>query len=233
MITLTEAADKIQKFEAGSLTKQLMRLESSLQGINRAGSENLCSATGVDPTLLESALVLKQTAGQINVVVHAVGILLSLPYILQDGELIQYLSLGTGNTGKPFDLETNIRVAEFKFTQWKGGPEAIRQNQLFKDFYLLAESNTAKDRYLYMVDAKYPLKFFNNRRAIRSVLSRNIKLWNEFQNAYQGRFTSVKEYYDYRKSRVKLVDLAQVVPYFMHLKEVYGSTDDEQISDLA
>jgi hypothetical protein len=45
-------------------------------------------------------------------------------------------------TGRSFDLETSYRVAvaEFKFIRWQGGPESIRQNQLFKDFYLLARS---------------------------------------------------------------------------------------------
>jgi hypothetical protein len=46
-------------------------------------------------------------------------------------------------TGRSFDLETSYRVAvaELKFIRWQGGPESIRQNQLFKDFYLLAGSS--------------------------------------------------------------------------------------------
>ena len=46
-------------------------------------------------------------------------------------------------TGRSFDLETSCRVAvaEFKFIRWQGDPESIRQNQLFKDFYLLARSS--------------------------------------------------------------------------------------------
>jgi hypothetical protein len=45
-------------------------------------------------------------------------------------------------TGRSFDLETSDRVAvaEFKFIRWQGGPESIRQNQLFK-LYLLARSS--------------------------------------------------------------------------------------------
>jgi hypothetical protein len=35
---------------------------------------------GVTPTLLQAALDVKRLAGQINVIVHAVGILVSLPY---------------------------------------------------------------------------------------------------------------------------------------------------------
>jgi hypothetical protein len=32
--------------------------------------------------------------------------------------------IGAGYTGREFDLETNYRVAEFKFIHWRGGPEA-------------------------------------------------------------------------------------------------------------
>lgn len=69
---------------------------------------------------------------KVNVVIHALGILLCLPHILEADGTVQYVSLGAGNTGRQFDLETDRRVAEFKFIQWQGGPESIRQNSLFK-----------------------------------------------------------------------------------------------------
>ena len=92
--------------------------------------------------MLQSAFQIKSVAGQINVIVHAVGILLSLPEILREGEEVISLSLGAGSTGKDFDLETNLSIAEFKFIQWRGGAEAIRQNQVFKDFYSDKELRT-------------------------------------------------------------------------------------------
>lgn len=225
MVKLTEAAHNIQEFEGQSLTATLMALESRLQGIDRARTSSLFQTLGIDPTLFDSALVLKQAAGQINVVVHAVGILLALPFILTDDEKVQYLSLGAGNTGRLFDLETNLRVAEFKFTQWRGGSEAIRQNQLFKDFYLLAEHDTNKARYLYVVGAEYPLKFLNNQRALSSVLSRNNKLWLNFHQRHGTRFSTVNEYYSYRQHLVQLVDLAQIVPYFAQTKVQLSTAD--------
>jgi hypothetical protein len=63
-------------------------------------------------------------------VIHALGILLCLPHILRPGEVIDYVSLGAGNTGRAFDLETSLRVAEFKFIHGQGGPGSIRQNSL-------------------------------------------------------------------------------------------------------
>jgi hypothetical protein len=77
----------------------------------------------------------------VNVAIHALGILLALPEILEVlevGEVVEELSLGAGNTGRAFDLVTNVRVAEFKFIKWRGGAEAIRQNGLFVDVFHLA-----------------------------------------------------------------------------------------------
>ena len=221
MITLIEAARNIQTFESGSLTDRLSALQNSFQGKGKADSESLCSSLNINPSLLDSALVLKKVAGQINVVVHSIGILVSLPCILEEDEIIESLSLGAGNTGRPFDLETDRRLAEFKFIQWRGGSESIRQNSLFKDFYWLAEydKDTTKDRYLYVVGLEHPEKFLTGGRALGSVMSRNNKLLTDFQRRYEGRFSKVCEYYEYRKSRVQLVDIMKAAP---PLADIFG-----------
>jgi hypothetical protein len=102
------------------------------------------TTSGVKAEVLGAAGLIKQLAGQINVVIHALGILLCLPHILRPGEVIDYVSLGAGNTGRAFDLETNDRIAEFKFIRWQGGQESIRQNALFKDFYEMANIRAGK-----------------------------------------------------------------------------------------
>ena len=89
-------------------------------------------------------------------------------------------------------METNHRIAEFKFIQWRGGAEVIRQNQLFKDFFLLAESGSDKRKYLYVVGTKYPLKFLNAGRAINSVLSRNVALLQQFRSKFGDQFQTVE-----------------------------------------
>jgi hypothetical protein len=86
MTTLLEAANAIQQFEHGSLTKRISAIETILQGSDKQACETIFPSLAVKPTLLTQALILKQTAGQINVLIHAVGILLSLPHILQDNE---------------------------------------------------------------------------------------------------------------------------------------------------
>ena len=135
-----------------------------------------------------------------------------MPHILDEDEHINYLSLGAGNTGRKFDLETNKRIAEFKFINWQGGAEAIRQNSLFKDFYKLAEYETDKQRYVYVLGTEIPLRFFHGKRAIKSVLSRNNKLLEEFSIKYGDQFKRVHEYFQYREELVIIGDISSVLP---------------------
>ena len=71
-------------------------------------------------------------------------------------EVVELLSLGAGNTGRDYDLETDRRIAEFKFITWRGGAEAIRQNHTFVDMFNLACADTTKRRVLYLLDADVP-----------------------------------------------------------------------------
>jgi len=143
--------------------------------------------------------------------VHALGILTALPYILDQDEQIKYLSLGAGNTGKVFDLETDKRVAEFKFINWQGGPESIRQNSLFIDFFNLAEQETHKRKCLYVIDKKYPLRFLNGGRALNSVLSKNKKAATKFFSKYVDRYKVVSEYYRDFSQKVEIIELKDFI----------------------
>lgn len=203
------------------LALHLSAIEERLCG---TGSEDLSPVLGeaaATSTVLASAIRLKGLAGQINVVVHALGVLLSLPRILEPGERVERLSLGAGSTGKPFDLETTHRVAEFKLAQWRGGPEAIRQNQLFKDLFLLAEYPTTKQlRCLYVVGTKGPMDFLHSNRRLDNVLGRNVRLKAMFEQRHGGRFATVSEYYHEVKDRVKILDLAVLLPELQQLAAV-------------
>ncbi|MCH7547842.1 MAG: hypothetical protein IID30_15700, partial [Planctomycetes bacterium] len=179
---LLDAARRIHDFEAGDLTARLSQLEIRFEGLGPVETVQLCDVEGLDSSLLEAGFEVKKLAGQINVLIHAAGILTALPAILGQGEIIQYLSLGAGNTGKDFDIETNHRVAEFKFINWRGGAESIRQNSLFKDFYTLAEHETSKLRCLYVLGLEKPLNFLNGGRSLRSVMSRNAHLAAQFKD---------------------------------------------------
>jgi hypothetical protein len=203
---LSDAVSSLQQF--ADLTKTLATVEVSLIGVTKNTCANVLVHCGAQNDVLAAAGLVKQIAGQINVVIHALGILLCLPHILEADERIEYVSLGAGNTGKKFDLETNQRIAEFKFIRWQGGPEVIRQNAVFKDFYFMAESPSAKSKYLYVLGTEYPLKFFNSSRSLSSVLSRHVSLKEQFLERFGERYRTVREYYGPRKDLVAIEDVS-------------------------
>jgi hypothetical protein len=180
---------------------------------------------GVNGQTLTGAGVVKRLAGQIHVVIHALGILLCLPRILEEGERLEYVSLGAGNTGRNFDLETNARIAEFKFISWQGGPESVRQNSLFKDFFFLAEYEGSKRRYLYVLGTEYPLKFFNGNRALSSVLTHR-DVQKQFHSKCGDAYWTVREYYTQRKHLVTIEDVSPWIPELLEV-EIQDQPDGE------
>lgn len=118
MSGLTEASALLESFRAGSLRMAVAKLENSFAGLTKAEARSQLGQVGVSMDLLLAALLVKRHAGQINEIIHAIGILLSLPHILEDGEVVEGLSLAAGNTGKQFDLETNRRVKANCFSSY-------------------------------------------------------------------------------------------------------------------
>jgi len=216
-VDLATAGEHLAALDGGDLTGRLSALESLFRGQDALSASTLCAQNGISDDLLEAAFVMKAVAGQINVMIHAAGILAALPHILLEGETVESLSLGAGNTGRAFDLETTHRVAEFKFIQWRGGPESIRQNGLFKDYFYLAESDTSKERWLYLLGLERPLAFLRGGCALSSILSKNERLRDDFHGLYGDQFTVARDYYAYRRDKVQLGDLMRIVPAFSDL----------------
>jgi hypothetical protein len=210
-IAIADAIHLLQTFRGSDLTQTIYQIEKSVKGVSAEKYLAVLSTSGAKAEVLGAAGLVKQLAGQINVVIHALGILLCLPHILRPGEIIEYVSLGAGNTGRAFDLETTLRVAEFKFIRWQGGPESIRQNSLFKDFYELAEHETPKEKYLYVLGTDHGETFFNGGRALTSVL-RTATLRNKFSNKFGDQYRTVRDYYLPRKGLVVIQDVSPFVP---------------------
>lgn len=215
--TLVDSVTRIQQFQLDSLATRLSTLEHRLTGKFGDACDLLCNQEAINVSLLSAALTIKQLAGQVNVIIHASAILLLIPRILEPGEVVQSVSLGAGNTNRDFDLETDRRIAEFKFISWRGGSESIRQNSLFKDFYWLAEHETHKSRYLYVLGLRYPQRFLEGKRALSSVLSRDKSLYDDFQHRYGQRFQVVRDYYHYRQEQVNLLDVLTIAPDMFQL----------------
>jgi hypothetical protein len=217
---LEEAVRRVQAFAGTSMRDTVAVLEGDFQGLKKESCVELCRNRKLDSNLLRAASELKKLAAQIDVVIHTLGILSALPSILEDGEQIEYLSLGAGNTGRKFDLETNLRMAEFKFISWKGGTESIRQNSLFKDFFGLAEAKSSKMKFLYVLGTEKPLKFLTGHRRLDSVMSKDAALAREFSTRYGSRFSYVNDYYQFRGASVQIVDIAPVLPELGDLSQL-------------
>jgi hypothetical protein len=211
-IAVSEAIHLLQTFRGLDLTRTIGQIEKSLKGVGSEGYSAVLGTTGAKREILRAAGLVKQVAAQIDVVVHTLGILLCLPHILRPGEVIEYVSLGAGNTKRRFDLETNQRIAEFKFIRWQGGSESIRQNSLFKDFYGLAEQETQKERFLYVLGTEHGKKFFEGGRDLSSVLSHSVKLRKQFTEKLGDRYGTVRDYYLPRKGLVVIQDVSSFVP---------------------
>lgn len=215
MAELEKAFKVIEKFSSTStLTIRIADIKSQLVSMDTPSVISFLQQEGIAEYVLEGALKIKEIASQINVFIHALGILVALPQILDKDEQICYLSLGAGNTGRQFDLETNKRVAEFKFIQWRGGPEAIRQNGFFIDFFNLAEHKTKKRKCLYVVNKKYPVRFLNGGRALKSVLSKNHSAATKFFGIYGAKYKVVSQYYGDFCHNVEIIDIKDIVTVF-------------------
>ena len=213
-MAIEDAISLVSRFKGGDLTGTVGRFEGKLCGadIARVIAEN--SSGGISRELLMAAADVKQASAQIDVVIHAAGILFALPYILQPGEIVENVSLGAGNAGSDFDLETDQRIAEFKFIHWQGGAEAMRKKTLFQDFYKLAREQTRKKKILYLLNTDIPRRFLAGNRQIRLVLDRNRRLADDFEKRYSSRYRTVGEYYQDHRNDVQLVNLVEVVPGF-------------------
>jgi hypothetical protein len=212
-IDLIAAIAALQSFAMPrQLTHRISSLESSLAGANRVETVQRIESQGINPTMLKGAVELKRIAGEVNVAIHLLGILASLPFILQPHERIVNLSLGAGNTGRKHDLETDLQIAEFKFINWRGGAEAIRQNSLFVDIFRLAEHDTDRRRVVYLTSLDHPLRFLRGRRSLDSVLSGHSLIAEKLRSVHGSQFTVVSEYWNFPDGRVELANFSLVVP---------------------
>lgn len=174
---------------------------------------------GVSSEILFAALRVKDAAAQIDVKIHALGILLSLPHILDANEKIIALSLGAGNTGRDYDLLTNSRVAEFMFIKWQGGSESIRQNRLFKAYFCLSQDTSGKRRQLFLAEADQAIAFLRSSgRSLSSVLSKDRAISDRFYKTYgESRYRFVHEFYADHSKEVEIVDLSKTVSFFREI----------------
>lgn len=200
----------------GHLDLRIAALEAALRGTPVEDVDQIQRDQNASAEALRGALTVKSLSGQVNVTIHALGIVVALPYILEPEDTVIDVSLGAGNTGRSFDLETDRQVAEFKFIRWRGGAESIRQNGVFIDLFHLAEAETDRRKVLYLTGIEHPMRFLNGARNLNSVLSKNAAVHDRFRTMYGDEFTIVRQYWKRVEHKVELVDLLDVVPPLHH-----------------
>jgi hypothetical protein len=209
---LVAASELLSEFISGSFKKKVKSLEMSFVAATKATASDIIAQKSIKDDLFIASLLIKKNASRIDEIIHTLGILIALPRIMDKEEIVEVLSLAAGNTGKGFDLETNLRIAEFTFINWKGGAEVIRQNKIFKDFYFLAEENTIKQKELYVIGTELPLKFLNSKRGIDRILAGNAKLGASFRGRYGDAYKKVCEYYETKRDNVLVKDIRDYLP---------------------
>lgn len=96
-----DIAEMLAGFTGPKLTATFAKLEGSIKGLTAESCQAFLDQAKAGKQALAAAAEMKRLAGQINVVIHALGILLCLPHILEPDEEVDYVSLGAGNTGRP------------------------------------------------------------------------------------------------------------------------------------
>lgn len=213
---IEDALSLVNRFKDDELTDTIALIESSLERAKVFRVEGVNRTRGIDPILLCAVAEVKRASAQIDVIMHAVGILWALPLILQKDEEIVCSSLGAGKArAAGFDLETNLRIAEFKFIRWQGGSESVRKQTLFQDFYRLVREPTTRQKELYLLDTQIPLRFLMGRSSAVNILRRrNAALAEDYASRYGTRYKTVGEFYQEHKAEVRLVNLVEIAPEF-------------------
>ncbi len=163
----------------------------------------------------KSALEIKKLSTQIDEIVHASGIILSLPKILLEGEKVEELSLASGSSGEGIDLVTNKRIAEFKFARWQDfNSNGMRKRQVFADLVKLYLNDEHKMKELYVYNADKIIKFFSSEKATwKNVLSKSGHLIRKLEKHLiieKAESFSLNDIY--QASNVKIIDLDIILP---------------------
>ncbi|MFC4983544.1 hypothetical protein [Streptomyces atroolivaceus] len=211
---LGQAVDTLARFiRRAPLTEAIAALEYGLDGADAAHAVQVAEAGGMDVALLASALTVRESLGRINDLIHASGILLALPHVLEEGERVSRRpSLGAGNDpGRPYDLETDRRVAEFKLARWRGA-DAMRKRQVFKDLTMLAADRSGRAADLFIIGPE-PARFLRSSTSTSAwALDRSPGALRTFESAFGSPNMSIRDFTATHAAHVRITDLCDVLP---------------------
>ncbi len=197
------------------LTAHLAAAEAAFHHAGSATSRAVTIEYGFSDDLLDAALAVRGHVGRLNDVIHATVIARVLPAILDEGEVVvRRPSLGAGNDqSRPFDLETDRRIAEFKVAQWKGA-DTMRKRGVVSDLVHLALDESGRRAQLFVVGAQ-PVRFLQTSTStIAWALARSSPHTRARFDQRFGPATdfTVAEFVRVHGKRIELIDLATLVP---------------------
>lgn len=208
MMDINEAINIVKAFKKESVKEVLLELQKT----------DIANSTYDFENIFTSAKIIKEASAQIDEIVHASGIMLALSVWLNENEEVKYLSLGAGNHKEHFDLETNHRIAEFKFGKWnENSANGIRRRGYFSNYITLLTADNGLKKYFVVEDKNAFLKFLNGTAKCKNVLSKNPtgieKLEKFLVNNKAEHIETVGEIY------IQFIDKVAIVDYTEILKE--------------
>ncbi|MFC8530274.1 hypothetical protein [Nocardia sp. NPDC057227] len=215
-LQLAESFATLLKFLTDrDLTLHLATAEAALEHADSTASSTVITEYGFSDDLLDAALAVRAHVGRLSDVIHATVIARVLPAILEPGEVVaQRPSLGAGNDpSRPFDLETNRRIAEFKVAQWKGA-DTMRKRGVVADLVHLALDDRDLRAQLFVVGT-LPIHFLTtSKTTIEWALGRSSP---HTRARFEERFGPAREHTvaDFTRQHgghIELVDLTTLVP---------------------
>ncbi len=196
----------------GGLGQRIAALEHELAGKDRDAVAGVAAAHGIVPDTLTASLLVRESLGKLSDLIHAVGIALSLPYILEPGEALKTPSLAAGNDpGRLYDVETNLRAIEFKLARWTAKGNGGREKDLFKDLVLLTQAPPVLRAEIY-VRGPRPALFLAGKASARKQLKKNMSVQAIFDAQVNDPLITVSEYVAAYAAQIRVVDLEKVAP---------------------
>ena len=195
--------------QAAPFTEMVVALEAALLNADQSAAAQIAAASPFNSALVENALIVRERVGVIDSVIHASVITQVIPLVLNEGEHVtKRPSLGAGNDSERlYDLETDMRVAEFKLSSWKGG-DGMRQRGLFADVVGLSLDSSGRKKQVFVV-GDLPVKFLtqSRRNAAKTLSKAALRL--RIPDLLTDEIT-VSEFT--RASGVEVVDLTTLLP---------------------
>lgn len=205
-----EAFTRLDDYLAAQpLTERITALESALHGADHDIAARALADSGLSNQVVEDALIVRERIGVIDSLLHATVIARVLPLILEPGEeLTRRPSLGAGNDpDRIFDVETTLRVAEFKVSSWKGR-DSMRQRGLFADVVGLAMDTSGRRRQVFVV-GEVPVRFLtkSSRNALKTLSKAALRV-REVDGLDDT--TTVSAFT--REAGIEVIDLTTLIP---------------------